>query len=489
MVWSGNHLEPGDFINPFDPGPGGETDMGNDNTNPITDHYSFDAIFTLGIPPAAYGAGSPNVSLISVWYGDARVSLTFGPAVGTYYGGEWSHPDMSGAGHPFLGDLMISLRRDFFSVAGKFYPAASDGVFPLDGTDMQPINVQFKDGIVLPLPQGGEYPDRVYYSYNGSHGNVSPLTAIVQSGDLLSTPGMRNQVATYLHAGLGQSSSVSGFSFEILAQTASTAADLGTGWPSNTGADPLAFECDPAAVLVDILTSPWGKVGFSSSQLDMASFRAASATLKSERLGYSRFFDQVSDAGTIINELLRFMDAVLYQEPTNGLLTLKLVRFDYDVTQLMDLNPDNAMPSGSSWYSVQGWSEIPNQMLLTYTNRNLEYRDSIIPAQDAAALAASGQRVKTTSVQFPGACTDTIARVICSREFAAVSKPMVKATLVVNRGGYQLRPGSVVTLTWPELNINKMIMRVAGVDLGQLNEAGITVQLMRDFFDVKVGAY
>jgi hypothetical protein len=66
---------------------------------------------------------------------------------------------------------------------------------------------------------------------------------------------------------------------------------------------------------------------------------------------------------------------------------------------------------------------------------------------------------------------------------------MVKATAMVNRSFYLTRPGDVLSFTWPQLGISKMAMRVARVDLGQLHAGEITLDLIRDIFDVSVGAF
>jgi hypothetical protein len=49
--------------------------------------------------------------------------------------------------------------------------------------------------------------------------------------------------------------------------------------------------------------------------------------------------------------------------------------------------------------------------------------------------------------------------------------------------------GVIDTLTWPEFGITNMVMRVARVDLGQLHQGQITLDLIRDIFDVSLGAF
>jgi hypothetical protein len=70
-----------------------------------------------------------------------------------------------------------------------------------------------------------------------------------------------------------------------------------------------------------------------------------------------------------------------------------------------------------------------------------------------------------------------------------VSRPSVKVTVTVNRTFYAHRPGDVVTFTWPELGIAGMVMRIARADFGQLHAGAITMDLIRDVFDVRIGAF
>jgi hypothetical protein len=159
------------------------------------------------------------------------------------------------------------------------------------------------------------------------------------------------------------------------------------------------------------------------------------------------------------------------------------------INELDDINPDNAEPGNGSWYSIQGWSETINQVRVTFTDRDANYGDGVVVGQNMANVIAQGGKLRSTDIHFPGCCTKTLANRLASRELAVVSRPMVKATVVVNRQFHDKVPGDVVTFTWPKLNIDRMVMRIVSIDLGQLHSNQITLNLMRDVFDVSNGAF
>jgi putative tail protein len=469
LVWSGNYLQPDQDYKPWNPGTGGDT---------ITaDHYSADLIFVIGIPfytgPGTVGTSS---SVFQIWYGDSPVE-----SLSEVHAGPPGPPGRTVFfGGPGVFTTPLSVARQQFSFSGVFYQGDSQQVVPFDTTD------SVVTAAVVAV-DGHMFPDGVIYNV-GSHQPQTIIDVLTQDAGAGFGPsffgGLRNQCVAWMHVGLGSSASMSGFGFEIQSKSIGTASDMGLpGWGI------LTSDADPSAVLYDILTSPWGKLGLPASRIDRASFVTASTTLLAEGLGCSRCIDTAQDASTLISELLQHMDAVFYPEPTTGLLTLRLIRFDYTVSALDDINPDNAAAPESGWYSVQGWAEIPNQVKLSFSDRSFDYKDRTVIAEDPAAAIANDGRKRTITIQMPWCCDAQVAARLASRELAAVSRPMVKATLSVNLSFYGKRPGDVVTLTWPELGISKMVMRIAGIDYGQLHDGKITLQLMRDIFDVRQGAY
>jgi hypothetical protein len=433
--------------------------------------YQADMLFVVGVP--FYGGGA---QLQQIFAGDFRLSLV---------------PTPPGQAAPVVGATAASSRpgKSMFSSTNAATVYGGD-----DGNGGIRGQVEFFDG----------RPDQELSDHVNDHDLDNNLT-ILQTRQTLAKwrfdqgndehiaqpalidetlmPAYRNQAVCLLWQwSIGRIPNFTSYSFDMLALSTGTPADMGQS---------LGDDADPAAVIYDLLTSPWGKLGFPASKVDRASFQAASATLFRERHGYSRAIDQAEDATQVIGDVLRQTDAMFYEEPTTGQLVLKLVRNDYgDPALLPNINPDNARPADADWYQVQGCSETLNQVRLTFTDRQNNYADGLAVAQNAANATSQDSRgLRSTDIKFVGCCTRELAEKLVARELAALSHPMVTSTMIVNRSFHTARPGSVYTLTWPELGIRNMVMRVVRVDRGQLHKGEITLDLIRDIFDVQLGAF
>jgi len=250
----------------------------------------------------------------------------------------------------------------------------------------------------------------------------------------------------------------------------------------------LSDDADPAAVIYDLLTGGLGKLSLPPGKIDRASFEAASVVLFGEGHGYSRAIETADEGGALIADVLKQIDGGLFEDPATGLLTLRLVRNDFILPELLDINPNNMRTPEPGWLSIQGWAETLNQVRVTFSDGNNNYVDAIPPAQNGANAMLHG-KLRSLDVRYPGCRQANTARRLAARELAVVSRPTVKATVVVDRTFYQTRPLDVVTLTRPDLKINRMVMRVASVNLGQLHANAITLNLIRDVFDVSAGAF
>lgn len=471
-VWAGNYFAPSTHFTPWNLIPG--------ETGSTSSFYSVDILLCLGIPfysAAAAGVTGPS-GLRAAWAGDTPLNLTINSIPGT-------SADACFGG---VGDTQPNDLGKDFSFTGIYYRGTWDQSV-LDGSTAfgtTPTTIPDMH-LMRPNPNQthGFWPDGHYYDFTAA--GTSAFAAFKQANADINMPGCRGQIMMFAHVALAQSPALPAFQFEVRSVQTGSAADLGNSFGfDEVGA---SVDADPAAVILDLLTGPWGKVGLSMSQIHLPSFQAASNTLFAEQHGYSRAFEQPADADAMISDIIAQIDAAWYQEPTTGQIVLKLIRFDYNPASLDDINPSNAEAGGPGWYTVQGWAEVPNQVRVTYRNRANGYAETVAIAQDPSLIESNGGRIRSVSVRYEGCCVAAIASQLAARELAAVGRPMVRATVTVNRSFYAKRPGDVVTLTWPDLGISKMIMRIAAIDLGTPHSSKIQMSLMRDIFDVKVGAF
>lgn len=401
----------------------------------FTDAYSGDVLFAVGVP---FFGGRADLMLNGMWYGDIKFGLLVSAVSSDLYN--------------FSASVSGSPLDAHFS--GEYYPGSLTQNVTATGS-MTAARMAWggADSTLIP-----------------GHVGVILLACVSNQGAMQSVGGFET----------GTSPDVGSVSLEVRSRSTGSLSDLGvSGWSS-------VDDADPAAVIYDMLASPWGRAALPTAKIDTTSFAAASATLLAEGHGYSRSIETADDLLTLVGDVLRQIDAVAYEEPTTGKIELHLIRADYTVASLADINPTNARLLE---YSVQGQSETFNQVRITFSDRLQGYGDKVSIAQNQANVVNQGGKLRGSDVRFVGCTTTALAQKIAGRELAALSVPQVKITVECNRSFYTARPGQVFTFTWPELGVATMVMRVVTVNLGQLHSSKITMQLMRDIYDQSLGAF
>lgn len=239
----------------------------------------------------------------------------------------------------------------------------------------------------------------------------------------------------------------------------------------------VGLEANPADVLRDLLIGTFGKLG--TDWLEYESFRSAAETLYAEGHGYSRAIESRRAAGDIIQEILRQIDGVLYEDAATGLWNLKLIRADFNPATIPLITVNNCERLDFS--EAGGWGSVANRVRVVFSDRSQGYRDGSATAQNQANAVNQGEADEIV-LSFPGVCTQGLASRIAARELAARSRPLMRCTATVDRTFWGISPGAAVALTWPEYGISGRVFRVASVGLGRSDDASMVLELVEDFF-------
>lgn len=244
-------------------------------------------------------------------------------------------------------------------------------------------------------------------------------------------------------------------------------------------------DANPAHIIYECLTnSEWG-MGAPEALLDTAAFEAAGVTLFNEGLGLSLRWTQQDMIENFVSEIIDHIQATLFVNPRTGLLTLTLIRDDYDVETLREITPDNADIND---FQRKGWGEIINEIVVTWTNPDNEQDETVI-AQDNGAIAAQNGKVISSSRNYYGVRTSDLAMQLAQRDLRASSAPLASCEVELDRSAWDLLPGDVVKVTWPEHGLNGVVMRVGPVDYGNLGNPVIKASLVEDVFSFATAEY
>lgn len=242
---------------------------------------------------------------------------------------------------------------------------------------------------------------------------------------------------------------------------------------------------NPAHIVYECLTNAaWG-MGYPTASIDDASFRAAADVLASEGFGLNLIWLQQSTIEQFVKEVMDHIGGVLTTSPSTGRFVLKLVRADYTVASLPVLYPTNVIELES--FQRAAWGETTNELVLIYTKPET-FKETSVAVQDLANIEAQGAVVSQTR-RYPGITSDTLAARVAMRDLAAVSTPLAKVRLKVNRTAWNLFPGDVFKLEWPALGIKGLVMRIAAIDGGSLTDGAISIDAVEDVFGLPAAIY
>lgn len=248
-------------------------------------------------------------------------------------------------------------------------------------------------------------------------------------------------------------------------------------------------DANPVNVLYELLTNTeWG-FGYDPSTIDVgasSSFKSASDTMIAEANGWSLVMDSAIQAKELKLELERQMEAVVFQKPSTGKWTIKLVRDDYSIGSVPQLTDENVGEVRN--FTRGSWEDTTNQIQVKYSKRDDDYKESYAVAQDQAnaIISSGGNSLNPTGVvaqsNYPGVKSSSLASNLAWRDLRAQSYPLARATFVVNRQFWNVNIGDAVAWTSSQFGFAQLPMRVTAIDFGLLDDNEITLTCVQDVF-------
>ena len=261
-------------------------------------------------------------------------------------------------------------------------------------------------------------------------------------------------------------------------------------WPNQLGLGDdkhkIGDDLNPAVMLYEVLRDEiWG-LGIPAAMIDTDSFSLAGETLYAESFGLSFQQTAQTDGEQIVHEILRHIDGVLVPHETTGLLTLRLIRDDYDLEELLEID-DDAIVELEDFFRP-GPDGLANKIMLKYIDSAQNYDEKIAQAVDLAGVQALGG-VVAQDVSFFGISKAELAQTIAARELKAAAYPFAAIRLTVTRKAHALRPGDPFLFSRAALGISGMVCRVVSVGFGPITDGLIRLEAVEDAFGINWTAY
>jgi hypothetical protein len=253
-----------------------------------------------------------------------------------------------------------------------------------------------------------------------------------------------------------------------------------TSWPE-------IHTMNPAHMIFECLTNrEWGR-GLDQSALNVASFTEAADTLFDEGFGLCLRWTRRDNLESFVQSVIDHICATIYTDRQTALLTLKLIRKDYDPATLPIYDTNSGLLEIRE-NEVAALGPAINEVVIEYVDPvNNEKRTT--NAQNLASLQASRGVFNSTKKSYPGIPTVELARRIAQRDLRSNAIALRRFTITLDRHAWRIPPGGVFRIKDTVRGINDMVVRVGRVEDGTLTKGVITITAVQDVFGLPASSF
>lgn len=228
-------------------------------------------------------------------------------------------------------------------------------------------------------------------------------------------------------------------------------------------------------VLYDIFTNPRYGAKLAAEKIDKASFEAAAEVIIDEDLGVSPVILEANNLRDAVSRICTYMRAVPYYD--GGKLTLKLLRDDPAEVPL-DLGPDDFVDPPEP--EPGDWSGTWAQTRVTFTNKDGNWERDPIAYTDPANARIRGHIV-AEDVEREWITRLSVAKAEAARIGTLHGIPLATwPGLRLLPKHRSIRPGRLLKVVYPKLNIVAAYLRAESVTVGGPNDPIVTVDAVED---------
>lgn len=247
--------------------------------------------------------------------------------------------------------------------------------------------------------------------------------------------------------------------------------------------DPTIWvQMNPAHILRELLTDRvWG-MGLPEADIDEASFAATAQTLYDEKFGLSFIWAQESSAIDFALEILRHIDGVMFQEPSTGLYTLRLIREDSNA--YFDFSGQPQIVVAPPEFTRRSYTELVTRVSVIYRQTwafTVRTDDGMTSVHDLALTNQLGDIPVT--LRYDGVYDVSLAQRIAARDLRRMSSPLATVRMSVTwSAGKDIRAGDRIRWSWAPYGISTIYLRVVSVAVGEIDATSVSLECIEDIY-------
>jgi hypothetical protein len=232
-------------------------------------------------------------------------------------------------------------------------------------------------------------------------------------------------------------------------------------------------DANPAHILYYILTK---HAKMPLDALDINSFQAAGHALYQEELGISMTMSGEHEAKDWCEEILRTIDAVWHINPATGKLGIRLLRDDYNLNLVPQVNDSHVK---NVTFERKSWEDTVNRITVKYTDTFAEA--SITGINEAAKLALGYEKSQT--IEYMSITSAKTANMVMSRLFQKLSYPLASVKFSVSVKDFpNLMIGDVLNFSNTSFGLQNMGIRIVSLGADKEDEQTVEIEAVEDVF-------
>ncbi len=312
------------------------------------------------------------------------------------------------------------------------------------GTDSQPVDPRFTNGkpILIDLDNEDSTIPAMAASQTGYRNTFYVVADSFKLGSSNITPNLRIEVSCLPQAFVADAGELPDW-FKL------TDAE-GDVWP-------------PLIIYEYLRNEAWGGAGLTAADIDFDSFLAATEQCITEGVAITALQDA---AGTTlrdaISQVLQYCDGVLFLDHESK-IALRLVRTPSDISNLPEIT--TAELAQEPLINFGGADEAWGRTEIVFSSRVDSYETTAEVFESPRYVGSPLKEIKTNTLNLPFCKQRLLAAKLARRFAAAGAEPSAEVEMSV-LPGVDYKVGDLIFLTYPPLNISRMLLRINRVESG-----------------------
>ncbi|SEI21459.1 hypothetical protein [Pseudomonas asplenii] len=228
--------------------------------------------------------------------------------------------------------------------------------------------------------------------------------------------------------------------------------------------------------------------GLPREYMDDAAWRTAADQLYSEQFGLCLEWKRSDSFKSFRDSVLSHISAEVYLDRSTGLISIRLLRDDYDVNALPLFDEDSGLLEITQMEASSGDGDsTPSELIVKYEDAITGDTRSVRAVNSAIAQRDRGRSSET--VEYPGAPTGEIAGKLASRDLRIKTSGLKRYKVVLDRRARKLTPGQPFRVRSIRRGIEVVVVRAGRIEDGTLDDGRMTVTALQDVFGMPASSF